>query len=340
MPTVCRSPLRLISSAIAVFLIAGAGLFGSEALTAAAPGDSPASKTATLISPALIFSSPSPYLEIGQAVTGLPSATPLPASPSPALSAIPLPSPTPLPASPSPTPSPTPLPSFSETPPPPRTPAPTNKTAGPVLYNFSIPALGVDGSIRNLSQCGETIPNAGIWYWGDGCAGENNRVLLAHAYSAFAPIYHGYHSGALRVGLAASYVDASGTSHAYFIAQIWRQPVAQAFSGWAFVAEQSPVITLITCDDPDSSYRIIVRLIPTGTSNPNPTLPPSAAPTATVGPTIEPTTAPTAFVVPTPAPIITPTSIPTPEPAPSPMPTASSIPTPTIIPSSDPTPTS
>jgi sortase (surface protein transpeptidase) len=260
MPTVRPSPLRL--SAIALFLIAGAGLFGSEVLPATGPGVTPTSRPVELISTALISSSLSPYFEIGQAATGRPSASPLP------------------------TPS---LPSAT----------PTNKPAKLVLFNFSIPALGINGPIRNLSQCGETLPDMGIWSWGD-CAGENNLVLLAHAYGSFAPIYYGYHSGALRVGLAASYADVSGASHAYFIAQIWRQPVAQAFTGWAWAAEQSPVITLVTCDDPNDTYRIIVRLIPVDTSNPNPTFPPPAAPTATVAPATAPTAAPTASGVPTP----------------------------------------
>ena len=207
-------------------------------------------RTATAASPAATSSAPAARLA-DVAVQAAPLA--------PAVSTAPTETP---PASPTPTAAPTPTPAAS----PPAAFGPGGRLA--------IPALRVSGAIRDLPECGGLLPDTGIWAWP--CGGPGNLTLLAHAYGSFAPIYRGYHSGALRVGLSATYTDSSGTGHAYHVAEIWGLTDTDALSGWAFSGWQSPVITLVTCDDGDR--RVVVRLIPDGTTDIGPVLP-SAPPT-------------------------------------------------------------
>lgn len=195
-------------------------------------------------------------------------------------------------------------------------------------YRLAIPALGIDGPIRLMSQCGGLLADGGIWAWP--CAGRDNLTLLAHSWGSFAPIYHGYHSGALRTGLSATYIDPAGASSVYYIARIWDLPVADALSGWASADAQSQVITLVACDDPSDSRRIIVRLIPVGTTYLGST--PTPAPVAT--PTASPSPTPTSY--PTNSPASSPRPTPTPEPTVTPSPASSPAPTP--APTSEPTP--
>jgi len=150
-----------------------------------------------------------------------------------------------------------------------RHPAPASPQASVGPYSFALPALGIEAPIRDLPACGGDLPDAGLWAWN--CGGADNLVLIAHAYGAFSSLYDGYHSGELRTGLLADYRDGAGAHHPYYVAQIWHLAVADAFSGWAWAPEEIPVITLITCDGPTDAYRIIVRLIPVGSTNPDPT---------------------------------------------------------------------
>ena len=299
------SNLRGIAVAVVVFSIVG--LVGSRALASTPAGTATSNSAMSTVSPVILpdlVPTVLPTLELTPSPT--PSVTAAPtATPGMALS--------------------------DGTPPPSNGPAvPPSKVGG--RYSFTIPALGINGSIRNMSQCGGLLGDGGIWAWP--CGGSKNLVLLAHAWGSFAPIYHGYHSGALRLGLAATYINPARKRFSYHIAKIWNLPVAAALSGWAFVDEQSPVITLVTCNDPGDSYRIIVRLIPAGATNPDPTFPPatprpSTTPIASATPSIRPSLKPTS------TPVAAPTTNPTPTPATTPAPT----PAPTSAPTPRPTPT-
>jgi hypothetical protein len=129
------------------------------------------------------------------------------------------------------------------------------------VYHLWIPALGLSRGIYDWGCNGGLIPNR-VEYWA--CAGKHNLYLLGHAWGVFAKIHDGYHSGALRVGLAAWYADKAGRVHRYRISVI--RHVANAdyatWSRWAMASSSSQIITLQTCDGATSAYRILVRLVP------------------------------------------------------------------------------
>jgi hypothetical protein len=129
------------------------------------------------------------------------------------------------------------------------------------VYHLWIPALSLSRDIDDWGCNGGLIPNH-VEYWG--CAGHNNLYLLGHAWGVFAKIHDGYHSGALRAGLAAWYADKAGRVHRYRIA--WVRHVRNAdyasWSQWAMAGASAQIITLQTCDGATSAYRILVRLVP------------------------------------------------------------------------------
>lgn len=198
--------------------------------------------------------------------TSTPIATPL----SPTLTPEPVPSATLTPVvtlTPEPVPSPTLTLVAAPTPRPTLAPTlkPSPKPVVRVPYSFTLPALGISGPIGDL-KCGNVLPNLNIWYWGSGCVGDNNLLLLSHNSGAFKPIHDGYHSGALKIGLAATYEDKAGTVHQYVISKIYDVTRADSNSGWVWAATSGPVITLVTCDGTNNQLRIIVRLTPVGTT--------------------------------------------------------------------------
>jgi hypothetical protein len=128
-------------------------------------------------------------------------------------------------------------------------------------YRIWIPALGINQAIHDWGCNGGLIPNR-VEYWG--CAEANNLYLLGHAWGVFKPIHDGYHTGALRVGLAVWYADKSGLTHRYRVSEI-RHVVTAAYDDWidwATGAMPGPTITLQTCDGAGNEYRILVRILP------------------------------------------------------------------------------
>jgi hypothetical protein len=149
--------------------------------------------------------------------------------------------------------------------------------------DFAIPDLGIDAPVHGFPSGSQGLPDAtSIWVWPPPTETkfENHTSLLAHAYGAFSPIYHGYHTGALHPGLTAIWLDEKGLTHEYVITRVDRVTVAKIYGpGDPTLGDRSiPTLTLMTCDDSDyalahgrhdDAYRIIVTLVLTTSLEPD-----------------------------------------------------------------------
>jgi hypothetical protein len=189
-------------------------------------------------------------------VTAHPSASP-PDSPSPSPTGDPSPTPTP-------TPVPTPKPTPELTPKPTARPAP--KPATGAARRLRIPALGISKPVGGYG-CGfggdpSGLPS-GIYVWG--CNSRSNIYLLSHAWSDFAKLRTAYHAGSLRPGMPIWFTGPDGIEREYRLA--WAKRVTLAYFNatyrkWATVSIRGGGITMQTCDNPRSAYRIVVRFLP------------------------------------------------------------------------------
>ena len=138
----------------------------------------------------------------------------------------------------------------------------TNRPVSLGTNHFSFPAAGISSLRVSYWDCArvDNLPNA-VYRWG--CAGSNNTYLLGHAYGVFKPLNAAYHSGALRVGAIAYYAGSDGTTRAYRVTTIRRELIAREWDWrpWAAAAQPVRSLTLMTCDDAKSEYRILVRLV-------------------------------------------------------------------------------
>jgi hypothetical protein len=139
--------------------------------------------------------------------------------------------------------------------PPPTRPAPTPAYQG--RNHVWIPALRIDRRVAAFPCSRTTPPGNSIYRWG--CAGRNNVYLLAHAATAFKPLHKAYVNGKLRKGMRVHYADNAGRVRTYKVS-FWKV-VSPGGAEWAYAAQSKPSMTLQTCVGPDSSRRLIVRLV-------------------------------------------------------------------------------
>lgn len=158
-------------------------------------------------------------------------------------------------ANPQATPKPTPKPKTD--------PQPGPRTGA---KHFWYPALGIAAS-WTWYGCGHRwgVLGGGVFRWG--CSPSSNIYILSHAWSTFAAIRHGYHSGAMQVGQTVFYSGSDGQVTRWTVK--WIKHVTDAYleathDEWATEPSPTPIMTLQTCDGRQSQYRIIVRLVPAG----------------------------------------------------------------------------
>lgn len=169
--------------------------------------------------------------------TAKPDATPRP---------DPKPQPTPVPK-PEPKPEPKPDPSYQGT------------------THLWYPALGISANWRwyGCEHGGDPSGlGAGVYRWS--CVGGKNVYMMSHAWSTFAAVRRGYHSGRMDVGQHAWYADGGGNVAEYRVKWIKRVDTdyfMRTFGSWAAEATSSSVLTLQTCDGSNNQYRIIVRMV-------------------------------------------------------------------------------
>jgi len=159
------------------------------------------------------------------------------------------------------TPKPTPKPKPKPTPKPKPKTQPTPRTGSD---HFWYPALGIAAS-WSWYGCGHHwgVLGGGVYRWG--CSPTSNIYILSHAWSTFAAVRHGYHSGAMHVGQTVWYSGPDGKVTQWTVK--WIRHVTDAYleathDEWATEPSPTPIMTLQTCDGRQSQYRIIVRLVP------------------------------------------------------------------------------
>jgi hypothetical protein len=163
------------------------------------------------------------------------------------------------------TPRPDPTPKPESKPDPTPEPKPDPKPDYQGTTHFWYPALGISTNWRGYGCEYGGNPNglgAGVYRWG--CVGGKNVYLMSHAWSTFAAIRRGYHSGRMDVGQHVWYADGGGDVSEYrvkWIRHVDTDYFMRTFGNWAAESSSSPIMTLQTCDGSNNQFRIIVRLV-------------------------------------------------------------------------------
>jgi len=144
-------------------------------------------------------------------------------------------------------------------------PSGTKSTSTAASYSGTnhvwIPALGINRSVHAFSCSRSRPPDEYMYRWG--CAGANNVYLMGHAYAAMKPLHDAYVSGRLRVGMKAYYADGNGRVRTYAV-RWWKLTRPTTEASWAWAAQDVPSMTWQTCVGKNSEYRLMVRLVETG----------------------------------------------------------------------------
>ena len=129
---------------------------------------------------------------------------------------------------------------------------------------ISLPVARIDARVQRIACGVGVLPGRGVYDWR--CADPSNRVLLAHAYAAFAPLSRAYDRGLLTRGRRLYVRDQGGRLRVYRLAWarvVWRSMLYRGRGGifWAYGETARPSVTLITCRGARSTHRLVVRFV-------------------------------------------------------------------------------